>query len=110
MSSSLETRAQHTYNAGRVIYNGQGLQQTGGLPSITLSFNWLSAAEWTWFATTILNGERSRVLDTFDTKLYNDDFVLTTYSSCVIHKPTFEEYKNGYRRNVEVRITALVAA
>jgi hypothetical protein len=109
-SESLEQRARHTYNPGRIVYNGQGVQVTGGLPSITLSFGWMNATEWTWWVTTILGGARSKLCSTGNTKLYDDDLILTTYSSCVVHKPTFQRYENGLRRDVEVRITALVEA
>lgn len=109
-SEDLERRTGHTYNPGRIVYNGQGAQVAGGLPSITLSFNWMSAAEWTWWTSTILDGARSKVCTTGNTELYDDDLALETYSSCVVHRPTYATYSNGLRRDVEIRITALVEA
>jgi hypothetical protein len=107
-SESLEQRTGYTYNPGRIVYNGQGVQVAGGLPSFTLKYNWLNANEWNWWTSTILSGALSKLCNTGNTKLYDDDLALTTYASCVVHRPIAQRYENGLRRDVEIRITALV--
>jgi hypothetical protein len=87
--------------------NGAGRVITAGYPSLSWGWTWLMDTEWTYLVTTILGGARDALL-TGTTQLYNEDKVLKTISSCIVHRPLCETLRYGVYYNVRLMIDQIV--
>lgn len=85
-----------------VARNGAGLAVTAGVSRLTWRWASMSAADFAWWTTTLLGGAAS--VEFTQAKFMNHLQTLTTYTHCIVHRPTFETVRNGLYINVTVEI------
>lgn len=90
--------------------NGRGRVVTAGYHALHWGWAYLTDAEWDWWVTTILAGNRDALITTGTTQLYNDNKTLTTITSCIVHRPVHETIRNGVHFNVRLLIDQIVPA
>lgn len=88
-----------------VRQNGLGWDVVAGYASVEWSWEWLTVADITWWYTIML-GQPSFQFS--QAKLYNHIGVLTTYTNCVVHMPTFEKIVGDTYFNVKLVIDQLI--
>lgn len=89
-----------------VRQNGAGQDVVAGYSSFEWSWEVISISDYAWWATTILYGTPSAIFN--HAYLYNYLGVLTTYGSCVVHRPTFEKIVGDTYQTVRVVIDQLI--
>lgn len=107
--SPMRLRGSYVYDRfPTTVDNGMGETQTAGLPKAVWTFTMLSPSEYTWWTTTLLAGAASKQCAAV---LWDDNDVETTFTSVIVRYPKAPEgRKNGYYRNVQIIIDAMVKA
>jgi hypothetical protein len=86
--------------------NGAGAAVSAGYASLTWTWPSMVLGDvnggFTWWYTTLLAGLPSKTFAT--ASLYNDLWVLTSYTNVVVYRPTFESISGGLFKNVVVEI------
>lgn len=90
--------------------NGRGLDVVVGYPALEWGWTWLIDSDWDWWVTTILSGQQSALISSGTTQLYDQDKVLKTITSCVVHAPEHQTIRNGLHYNVRILIDQIVLA
>ncbi len=82
--------------------NGQGLAVTAGASKLTWQWPVLSKADFTWWVTTLLGGAASA--EYTQCKFFDHTQTLTTYTHCIVYKPTYSRIQDGLFWDVDVLI------
>lgn len=88
--------------------NGQGLAVVAGYASATWTWDLLNNTDYVWLTNTLLGGAAS-VRFTSGINIYNDQWVRTTYASCIVHRPTADKPDGAYHTNVVLRVERIVS-
>lgn len=83
--------------------SGMGLDIDAATATVTWQWPMMTLADFTWWNTTLLGGQRSAQFS--QAKLFNQLQVLTTFTACVVHRPTYQEIRSGAYYDVAVEIT-----
>lgn len=79
-------------------YNGDGEAVVSGYATITWSFPFMTMADYSWIASTLMSGAYSVK---YTTALLTSDLGLATvYTNAVAYRPTYEFAQNSYVENV----------
>jgi len=88
-----------------VRQNGQGNDVVAGYASVEWSWPYLTANDFRWWTTTLLNLAPSAVYN--HAILYDYNGWLTTYSNCCVHRPTYGHVQGDTFFDVKVVIDML---
>lgn len=86
--------------------NGAGLSVVAGYSTVVWTWDSLTHTDYIWLTNTLLTGEPSKAFA--DNLLYDDSWVLTPYSYCVVRRPTYESIDGNYVNNVVLRIDRII--
>lgn len=91
--------------------NGLGVLVGSRFMSAEWHFPTMTVDQWNWWVTTLLAGERSKLL-IGTTVLWTDANMNTsvTFGSCVVDRPVFEAFRGNLYQNVIVKINGLSEA
>lgn len=87
--------------------NGQGAAVRGPYATITWTWDWLTASEYGYWATTLLAGAASATF-TANTELYDDTQTLRTVSHCTVLAPSYDAIENSGYRGATITIDQIV--
>jgi len=105
--ASIADRGQYYYTPPEIVgFNGQGAAITAGYGRAVWRFSTMSADDYAWWRTTLLNGAASLVCGNNTTLV--DDFQDDMTCTCVVMRPSYERIQNGLYINVEVRIERIL--
>lgn len=101
--TSMDSRGGYVFNPPRILgYNGlrQPILQQGS--TLIWTYDELDDTEWSWWVTTLLNGNRSAEFGA--AQLYNDNRALANFTHCIVYKPVREKFLKGKHANVTITI------
>lgn len=103
IQAPMDEAGSYTFDPGApIIVNGRGLAVTTPYATVRWQFETLTPAQMAWWCTTLLNGAAS--VEFNQCKLFNHLGSLTTYSHCVVTRPTYERFQDGLLYGVQVTI------
>lgn len=103
---SIRLRGRYKFDPPAVLFqNGEDQDVTAGYSSVVWRFDDMPLSDYTWFITTILGGAASK--ECTSNRLFDHLQVETAYSTCILHRPTYEAIQRGLYQNVEVQITQI---
>lgn len=85
--------------------DGEGLDIVAGYAAVVWSWEELTYEDYQWWTTTLLAGAPSAAFSA--AQLHDHGPTLTTYTHCIVHAPTFEQFLNGVIIGVQVVIDDL---
>ena len=88
-----------------VRQNGLGLDVVAGYSSVEWSWEYLTAADYTWWTVLLVEAPSLQFSHAY---LYDHHSALITYSNCVVHRPTFEKIVGDTYYNVRLLIDQLI--
>lgn len=103
--TTLRDSGEYFYDPGRRVINGQGLTVTVGLASVRWRWKFLTQGDYLWWCNTLLSGNRSVAFNS--ASLWNDLYVETAFTNCIVRRPTFQTYRNTFVYDVELMIDHL---
>lgn len=86
--------------------NGAGESVVAGYSTATWTWPELVHVDYAWLCNTLLTGLPSKAFA--DNLLYDDLWVLTPYSYCVVRRPSYDSIDGNYVRNVILRIDRII--
>lgn len=98
----MDAKGEYFFDTPIVGSNGRGLSTPAPYSVLTWHFDSLTAAEYAWWFTTLLSGAASAEFS--QCKLFNQVGALTTYTHCVVRRPTYGEFRDGLMYDVTVVI------
>jgi len=102
----MDERGSYHFEPPAVIgKNGQGLAVTAGASKLTWQWPTLSKADFTWWTTTLLSGAASA--EYTQCKFFDHTLTLTTYTHCIVNRPTYERIAGGAYVNVTIEIEGI---
>lgn len=106
LPSTMDGRGTYVFEPPQIVRkNGIGEAVTSGFSKLTWKWKSLTQTQWNFINTTVLGGAASKTITGANAiKLYNHMNVLTTYTNCVIQRPTFENVAWGRYINVSWEI------
>jgi len=88
-----------------VRQNGLGWDVPAGYASLEWSWDKLTITDYLWWNTVLLGQASQQFSHAY---LYDFQFNLTTYSNCVVHRPTYEYVDGDTVYNVKLTIDMLI--
>ena len=82
---------------------GMGLDIQAQTATVTWTWPVMTKADYTWWAVTLLGGQQSAQFG--QAKFFNHLQVLSTFTGCIVHRPTYREIRGGLYYEVQVVIT-----
>jgi len=111
--STLTDRGDYSFpKAERLRTNGQGLAVVSPVRTLTWTFNYMTQTELAFWNTTVLSGADSLVCtgtNTFKDMHAATPGANTTFSSCVVDKPSVGSVVGGLYRDVTITIRNILA-
>ena len=86
--------------------NGLGMPVTAGFSVLVWTFNYLTFADFDWWAQAIVLNSTARSFSTC--AFYNDVRSLLDYTNCIVYRPSYEKIHNGYYNNVTISIDQII--
>lgn len=103
IQSPMDEDGEYAFDPGEVLGdNGRGASITAPYATLTWRFEFLTPAQMAWWCTTLLGGAASAEFT--QCKLFNHLGALTTYSHCLVRRPTYERFRDGLLYGVTVVI------
>lgn len=98
----MDARGAYAFSQPAIGRNGRGAAVVAPYSVLTWTFDYLTPAEYAWWATTLLGGAASA--EYTQAKLFNALGALTTYTHCVVMRPSYARYQDGLMHEVTVTI------
>lgn len=102
IDSPMDERGTYQFDRPIISRNGRGHGVLAPYATLTWNFEYLTTDQMNWWINGILLGQPYQEYG--QCKLFNEVGVLTTYSHCVVYKPTYQRFQDGLIWGVEVVI------
>lgn len=103
----MDEEGSYYFDPGQVIArNGAGAAIVAPYASILWRFDFLTLAKLQWWTTTLLAGAAYK--EYTSAELFNNAGVLTTFTHCVVLRPTYSRFQDGLAWDVSVVIDQIL--
>lgn len=98
----MDERGSYRFDQEILGRNGRAAAVPAPYATVTWDFDYLTKDEYAWWYSTLLSGQPSQ--EYTQCKFFNAVGTLTTYSHCVVLRPTYERFQDGLLWGVRVVI------
>ena len=100
--SPMDERGVYVFAVPVLSRNGRGAAIAAPYATLTWQFDYLTLTELAWWVTTLLGGALSG--EYTQAKFFNHLGALTTYTHCIVQRPTYSRFQDGLAWDVTVQI------
>jgi hypothetical protein len=102
IDAPMDERGTYRFERPIIGRNGRGAGILAPYATLTWNFDYLTLNQMNWWIAGILLSQPYQ--EYFQCKLFNEVGTLTTYSHCIVYKPTYGRMQDGLIWDVEVII------
>lgn len=104
--ATIDNHGSYKYTPAEIVgKNGLGELVVAGFASITWTFPYMTFSDFDWWRVTLLTNLRYRRFTA--AQLWDDGRTLTSFTNCIVNRPTYEKISSGAYTNVTVLIEQL---
>lgn len=102
IDSPMDEKGSYHFHRPIISRNGRGHAVLAPYSTLEWHFDYLTAAQWAWWVSGILLSQPYQ--EYTQCELFNEVGTLTTYTHCIVYKPTYSRIQDGLFWDVDVLI------